>query len=95
MLRKILPLLMTGVAISACTPPTMTHQEAMAYCDDKAKSAAGPRGKVGVGVGTGGPFANVSVSISDSYIRGDDPQMVYNKCMQELSSSGRITGGTP
>ncbi len=81
-----------GLGLMACTLPQMTYVEALAFCQDKADAAAGPQGVVGLGVGTGGTNASLSISLSDSYLRGDDPQVVYETCMNELSQNGQISG---
>jgi len=82
-----------GLALSACTAPIMTYAKAMAVCQDKADAAAGPQGAVGLSVGTGGSNASFAVSISDSYLRGDEPKIVYDTCMNELAQNGQISGG--
>lgn len=81
-----------GLGLSACTLPQMSYTEALAFCQDKADAAAGPQGAVGVSVGTGGTSASFSISLSDSYLRGDDPKVVYETCMNELSQNGQISG---
>ena len=81
-----------GIGLSACTMPQMTYVEAMAICQDDADAAAGPQGAVGLSVGTGGTNASFAISLSDSYLRGDDPQVVYETCMNELAQNGQISG---
>lgn len=81
-----------GLVLSACTAPQKTYVEAMAFCQDRADAAAGPQGAVGLSVGTGGTDASFSISISDSYLRGDDPKIVYETCMNELAQNGQISG---
>ena len=81
-----------GLVLSACTLPQMTYGEALEFCQDKADAAAGPQGTVGLSVGTGGTNASFSISVSDSYLRGGDPQIVYETCMNELSQTGQISG---
>ncbi len=81
-----------GMVLSACTLPQMTYGEAIEFCRDKADAAAGPQGTVGLSVGTGGTNATFSISLSDSYLRGDDPKVVYETCMNELSQNGQISG---
>ena len=81
-----------GLALSACTLPQMTYIEAMALCQNEADAAAGPQGTVGLSVGTGGSNASFSISVSDSYLRGDDPVVVYEACMNELSQNRQISG---
>ncbi len=81
-----------GLVLSACTAPQMTFSEAVAFCQDKADAAAGPQGALGLSVGTGGTNASLSISLSDSYLRGDDPDVVYETCMNKLSQNGKISG---
>ena len=69
--------------IAACEQPGMTFEEAREYCSEQAAAAAGPQGEASFAIGTGGPSASLSISIADSFIRGDDPQMVYDRCMAE------------
>ena len=82
----------SSLVISACSLPQMTYAEALAFCQDKADAAAGPQGEVELSVGTGGTNASFSISVSDSFIRGDDPAIVYETCMNELSQNGQISG---
>jgi hypothetical protein len=92
MFRIGITVLAFGLVLTACTLPQMTYVEAIAFCQDKADAAAGPQGAVGLSVGTGGTNASFSISLSDSYLRGDDPQVVYETCMNELSQNGQISG---
>lgn len=82
----------TSAVLAACSMPQMTYIEAMAFCQEKADAAAGPQGAIGLSVGTSGTNASFSISLSDSYLRGDDPKMVYETCMNELSQNGQISG---
>lgn len=79
--------------LAACTsvPPTYTYAEAIAVCEDKARSAAGPRGEAEFGVGTGGPSASLSLSFDESFLRGRDPDIVYGECLNHLRLNGQIT----
>ncbi len=93
MLRLFSTMILAGIAVSACVPKQMTLGEAMDYCQEKADAAAGPQGNVTIGIGTDGPTFGAGISISDSYLRGDDPTVVYNKCMSDLSANNQIIGG--
>lgn len=84
--------IVSGLILSACTPPQMTYVEAVTYCQDNADAAAGPQGTLGLSTGTGGTNATFSISLSDAYLRGDDPEFVYETCMNELAQNGRISG---
>ncbi len=80
------------VIVAACTPRQMTYAEAREYCQEKADAAAGPQGEIGVSTGTSGTNFSFGISVSDSFLRGDDPNVVYDTCMNELSANGQISG---
>ena len=92
MFRFCITVIAFGLIVSACSAQQMTYAEAVAFCQDKADAAAGPQGAVGLSVGTGGTNASFAISLSDSYLRGDDPKVVYETCMNELSQNGKISG---
>jgi len=81
-----------GVALIGCAPKQMSYSEAIAHCQDKSAAAAGPQGKASVGVGTKGTSVGFGISISQSYLRGDDPKIVYDTCMNTLANNGQIIG---
>lgn len=78
--------------LAACetTPQTYTNSEAIAFCEDKARSAAGPRGEAEFGIGTEGTSAGLSLSFDESFLRGRDPDVVYSECLDQLRSNGQI-----
>ena len=90
-MRLTIPVLIL-VAAAACTPQTMTYSEAVEHCQGEARKAAGPTGEASVGIGTGGTSFGLSVEISDKWIRGLDPEVVYNQCLDDLRAQGRISG---
>jgi hypothetical protein len=55
---------------------------------ERARLAAQPRGEVGVGVGSEGPFAGASLTISSDFIARRDPQLVYENCFRSLTGAG-------
>ena len=81
-------------AVAGCDPRPMTHAEALEFCHDKADAAAGPQGQVGVRSDATGVTPSLSISLSSSFLRGDDPQEVFDTCMNELSATGQILGET-
>lgn len=95
MFRTLISVAILGAVVAGCTPRQVTYAEAKEICEDKSRAAAGPQGTVGIGIGTGGTSASVGISISDSFIRGDDPQTVYDTCMNKFLTNGQIIGGTP
>ncbi len=80
------------VAVSACetTPQIYTNAQAIDLCEDKARSAAGPRGEAEFGFGTEGTSAGLSLSFDESFLRGRDPNIVYTECLDRLRQNGQI-----
>jgi len=81
-------------AVAGCDPRPMTYAEALEICRDKSNAAAGPQGNIGLRMDANGLTPTVNLSISDSFLRGDDPQEVFDICMNDLSISGQIIGVT-
>jgi len=92
MVRLSTATLLAAMVLAACTPKQMTYAQANAICQDKADAAAGPQGSVGLSVGTGGTSASFGLTISDSFLRGDDPKVVYDTCMNNFYANGQIAG---
>ena len=66
--------------LAACGPPTPAQIERQ--CRERAYDAEGPSGNVGVGINSGGNVSvGVSVGASLDYLRGRDPEEVYQSCM--------------
>ena len=82
-------------AVAGCEPRQMTYADALEVCRDKADAAAGPQGDIGLRMDSNGLTPTLNLSISDSFLRGDDPQEVFDTCMNDLSISGQIIGVTP
>ena len=80
--------------ITGCGPRPITYAEALEICHDKSDAAAGPQGDIGLRLDANGLTPTLNLSISDSFLRGDDPQVVFDTCMNELSNSGQIIGAT-
>jgi hypothetical protein len=80
-------------AVSGCetTPRIYTNAQAIALCEDKARSAAGPRGEAEFGFGTEGTSAGLSLSFDESFLRGRDPNVVYTECLDQLRRNGQIS----
>ena len=72
------------VALAACGPVPLEQAERI--CMEDADLATGPRGSVGVGVGSGGrTFGSFEMSVSSDYVMGRDPADVYATCVQRRS----------
>lgn len=91
-------IVLTGplLAISACTTTlqTMTRAEAISLCQEKANNASSPTYNATIGVNSNtGAFGGLSISLSDAYLRGLDPEVVYESCMNDLAANGQIAEG--
>ncbi len=80
-------LLAIPALLSACQPKIYSQEEITETCTEERLDAEGVRGGVTVGANSvTGPQVGVSLRISDSYIRGLDPQSVYDQCVQKLNN---------
>ncbi len=88
MIKTSTTFLALAIVLTACqpTPRTYTFQEAQEICAEEKRDAEGPRGEVTLGATSkGAGFGGVSVSVNDKYIRGVDPAVVYEQCMQKMT----------
>lgn len=79
-MRRAIPLLLL---LAACGPIPVEQAERM--CIDEARSAAGPRGEIGVGATTSGPSARVKVQVSTDWLFGRDPNEIFSRCVVQRS----------
>ncbi|MEZ5793846.1 hypothetical protein [Albidovulum sp.] len=70
-MRAALAALVSTASLAACGPIPVARAET--ECFDQARLAAGPRGLVGVGVGSGGATTRVKVAVSTDWLQGKDP----------------------
>lgn len=71
------------MGVSACAvPKPISVERAMAICTDRARSAVKPDVNVGVGIGkrvrTG---VGIGMELSSDYLKGRDPEDVYEECV--------------
>ncbi|MCT8330639.1 hypothetical protein [Albidovulum sediminis] len=71
------------LALAACGP--MSVERAEEACYDRARLAAGPRGMVALGTGSGGPASKFELEISSDYLQGRDPSALYDACVYQKS----------
>jgi hypothetical protein len=71
------------VLLAACGP--MSVERAEEACYDRARLAAGPRGMVAVGAGSGGAASKVRLTVSSEWLQGKDPSALYNSCVYKKS----------
>ena len=72
-----------AVLLASCGP--MPVERAERECFNRAYLAAGPRGIVAVGAGTGGAGSKVRLTISSDFIQGNDPSALYDACVYRKS----------
>ncbi len=83
--------LAAGVALTACDPVPMSPERAAQVCEEQARAAQGPTGSVTVGVNSRtGPYAGASIGITDDYLRGRDPLVVYSNCVMRRTGQAPI-----
>jgi hypothetical protein len=90
MLRIALLLPLALLAACETTPQTFTYAQAVAICQDQARSAAGPRGEAEIGFGSDGPSTSLSLTFDGNFLRGRDPNVVYTECLDRLRRNGQI-----
>jgi hypothetical protein len=72
--------LLSLMLLAACGPISLRDAERL--CFDRARLAEAPRGEIGVGASTNGRAGvRGEVTITSDYLRGADPEAVYNTCV--------------
>jgi hypothetical protein len=75
------------LGLAACGP--IPVEQAERVCLDEARRAAGPTGKIGLGVTSDqGARARARVGISSDWILGRDPSAIFDRCV--LQRSGQM-----
>jgi hypothetical protein len=70
--------------VAACGP--MTVEQAERQCFERARLAAGPRGMVKAGAGSGGGLGGgIRLELSSDYVMGRDPSALYDACVYQKS----------
>lgn len=78
--RLIAPALLATALLAACGP--VSPELAARQCEDRANAAAGPTGEVGIGINNRGKVSTgIEIGVTSDFIRGRDPQAVYEDCV--------------
>lgn len=84
-MRGLAILFLAGLA--ACggvTNPDLAAKK----CAERARAAAGPTGQVSLGVNNkSGAFTRARIGISSDFIKGRDPDAVYDACFTQLTGA--------
>lgn len=76
--------------LGACTTQ-MSPFQAADHCEKRARAAQGPTGNVTFGVNnTSGAFTEAEIGITSDFLRGADPEVLYDRCVIELTGEGPI-----
>lgn len=89
--RRHLPLILLSLVaagLAGCGPQMLSPDRAYEVCSERARQAAGPTGRIGIGVGSDGPIGNLEVTVTDDYLRGRDPNLVYDTCFRQRTGAG-------
>lgn len=76
--------MLAGFAACGPIPPERAHER----CEQRARDAQGPTGKVAIGVNSNsGAFSNAQIGVSTDFLRGLDPAAVYDECIVNLTGA--------
>lgn len=86
MIRALVVLL----ALSACGAK-MDPARAADRCEQRARAAQGPTGGITFGVNSNtGAFTEAEIGVTSDFLRGADPDLVFDRCVIELTGEGPI-----
>lgn len=78
------------LALSACGAK-MDPARAADQCEERARAAQGPTGSVTIGSNSNtGPFTKAEIGITSDFLRGEDPDLVFDRCVIGLTGEGPI-----
>lgn len=80
--------MLVPLALAGCDVPPISPERAYEICSEQARRAAGPTGTVGLGVGSSGVSGNFEVTVTDDFVRGRDPYLVYENCFRQRTGAG-------
>ncbi|MGI9393842.1 MAG: hypothetical protein ACR2OY_04290 [Boseongicola sp.] len=69
----------------------MSPERAADYCEDRARYATGPIGGVHIGLDTHGHMhTGLAIGVTSDYLRGSDPEVVYEDCVWQKTGQAPI-----
>jgi len=82
---RMIGVILTCGALASCGG-VVNPDIAAKRCEDRARAAMGPTGQVAVGVNSNtGGFTKARIGVSTDFLRGRDPDAVYDACMLQLT----------
>lgn len=86
-----LGLAVAALVMAACAPVLMDPAAAARLCEDRARAAQGPTGRVTLGVNSqDGGFGGAEIGLSSDYLAGRDPLAVYEQCVFDRTGQAPI-----
>ncbi len=83
---RVLSIIAAAIFLVACGP--LDPELAAQRCEDRARKAQAPIGKVTLGVNSNtGAFGRAQVGVTSDFLRGRDPQQVYDECVINLTGA--------
>ena len=82
-------LIFSSFLLSGCSStnkPTLSNEKFLSICLDKKKNAIAPDAEVNLTRSKKGNRVGVSLSFSSDFIKGTDPDTVYDDCVKRLSN---------
>ena len=77
--------------LAACETPPMEPERAAQVCEERARAAQGPTGRVTLGANSSsGGFVGGEIGVSGDFLAGRDPLAVYEDCVRARTGAGPI-----
>ncbi len=85
---RLVPVLL---GLAACAPQPISPERAAEICEERARAAQGPTGRVTIGASSSdGPFAGAEIGVTSDYLAGRDPIEVYRQCVYSRTGAAPI-----
>lgn len=82
---------MALVILAACDVPPPDPEAVARECEERARAAQGPTGRVTLGTNSNtGGFSEVEIGVTSDFLLGRDPNAVYANCVQQRTGAAPI-----
>jgi len=82
---------MALTVLASCGQQIVDPEVAAAKCEDRARAAQAPTGEITFGInGNTGASTSAAIGVSSDFLRGLDPELVYDRCVLEMTGAGPI-----
>ncbi len=77
--------------LAACAAQPITPERAAALCEDRARAAQAPTGRISVGANSSGRVeTGAEIGVTGDFLRGRDPVEVYQSCVYSRTGAAPI-----